>query len=321
MFQINAAESTNKVDVTPVVSVECFGVSTHARCGHDEERVQYLISDVVHSMFVQQTSLTFREQTGLVGGSRGKLLAMTGIERTPGSASSTSASVAGSGSSGRVLAQLAERVGMLTPRFLRESTTEDLEEAVQTALHAAATGPRDDDAEQQTMLSAAYVLWPELHVMSFGHGSVYLLRGGVLGRLTGGEKGERLAAAAWDRGAARASNDVRGDKGKGCGAGVGADASDHGRSLREVPVPGSLFNRDHHRVQSHPEIRREHLKADDAIVLCSHTLNRTLDEARIASIVRNSVSPEAACRGLVEAAKVAGCSDPITVLVAHCRPS
>ncbi|MCB9652973.1 MAG: hypothetical protein H6729_02430 [Deltaproteobacteria bacterium] len=311
MFQINATESA-KVEVTPVVSVECFGVSTHARCGHDEERVQYLISDVVHSMFVQQTSLTFREQTGLVGGSRGKLLAMTGMERAPGSDSSASASasasssVVGSGSNGRVLAQLAEGVGMLTPRFLRESTTADLEDAVQTALHAAATGNQDEDADQQTMLSAAYVLWPELHVMSFGRGSVYLLRGGVLGRLTGDRARPRTDGA-------------RTEKGKGSGGGAIEVGYARG-GPSDVPVPGSLFNRDH-RVQSHPEIRRERLKADDAIVLCSHALTRTLDEARIATIVRSAVSPEAACRGLVEAAKIAGCVDPITVLVAHCRPS
>jgi protein phosphatase len=64
-----------------------------------------------------------------------------------------------------------------------------------------------------------------------------------------------------------------------------------------------------------PSFAEVDLAAGDLILLCSDGLTRCVAEAEIARILAGAPDPEAACRGLVEAALAAGAPDNVSAVV------
>jgi protein phosphatase len=64
-----------------------------------------------------------------------------------------------------------------------------------------------------------------------------------------------------------------------------------------------------------PSFAEVDLAAGDLILLCSDGLTRCVAEGEIARILAGAPAPEAACRGLVEAALAAGAPDNVSAVV------
>ena len=67
-----------------------------------------------------------------------------------------------------------------------------------------------------------------------------------------------------------------------------------------------------------PEAHRVDLVAGDIVLLCTDGLTAHVSDERIAEIVGQAGSAEAACRHLLQAANEGGGSDNVTVVVVRC---
>ena len=65
----------------------------------------------------------------------------------------------------------------------------------------------------------------------------------------------------------------------------------------------------------HSELYKSNLREGDRILLCTDGLSDMLEDDQIAAIIRDTSSSEQACEELVEAAKLAGGRDNITVAI------
>jgi protein phosphatase len=65
------------------------------------------------------------------------------------------------------------------------------------------------------------------------------------------------------------------------------------------------------------DVRRAQLEPDDVVLVCSDGLTEMLDDRRIAAVLAEERSPEAACRRLVNEANGEGGCDNITCIVAR----
>jgi protein phosphatase len=79
-----------------------------------------------------------------------------------------------------------------------------------------------------------------------------------------------------------------------------------GRLSRYVGMEGVVY----------PDVRALPLAPRDRLLLCTDGLTSTVGDEGIASVLRASASPEAACRALVDAALARGAPDNVTALVA-----
>lgn len=149
-----------------------------------------------------------------------------------------------------------------------------------------------DQRGMGTTLTMAYLVWPTLYVVHAGDSRCYLVRNRKAIPLTtdhtlarqmveaGGLKPEEEADSKW-------SNVLWNVLG--------------GRADGELTA----------------DVRREELRAGDAIVLCSDGLHRYIDEAKLARVVSEAASPAEACERLIELANQAGGEDNITVVVSR----
>jgi serine/threonine protein phosphatase PrpC len=66
-----------------------------------------------------------------------------------------------------------------------------------------------------------------------------------------------------------------------------------------------------------PEVHKHTVQAGDVILLCTDGLSGEVMDDEIAAVLSSGVTPEQACRKLVDEANARGGSDNITVVVAR----
>lgn len=142
-----------------------------------------------------------------------------------------------------------------------------------------------------TTLTICYTTGDELFVCHAGDSRAYLLRKGVLHRLT---RDHNLAQLLID-------------------TGVAAPGSPEALRTRHVLTnvlggPDSSFEMDFHRHQ---------LAEGDVLLLCSDGLNDNTSDDEIAALLVKTSTPELACHALVDLALERGGRDNITAVVAH----
>ncbi len=142
-----------------------------------------------------------------------------------------------------------------------------------------------------TTLTMAYSLDADLFVAHVGDSRGYLLRGGVLSRLT---RDDTLVQQMVEEGLL-----------------TDEKAAEH--ELRHIitnvvggPVPGV-----------HASVHRMHLERGDVLLLCTDGLTGMLGDDRIATVLQAVGSPQEACETLVRLANEQGGTDNVTVVVAR----
>jgi protein phosphatase len=142
-----------------------------------------------------------------------------------------------------------------------------------------------------TTLTVAASLGRELIIGHIGDSRAYLLRNGVLSQIT---RDHTLAQALIE-------------------AGVASRDEPATRSMRHVLTAalGSLGPK------SKPEIQALRVNENDQLLLCTDGLTEMVDDATIASLLRNAETADKACEDLVTVALAAGGLDNVTVVLAR----
>lgn len=143
-----------------------------------------------------------------------------------------------------------------------------------------------------TTLTLACVFGRTVYVGHVGDSRCYLLRGGLLRRLT---SDQTVAAELVRRGFITSSDAV----------------SSRFRHVLTDFVGGGAS-------KLHVEMHDMDLVDGDVLLLCSDGLTGMVTGPEIAAIVRAAESPEAACRHLIERANVLGGYDNVTAVIARC---
>jgi protein phosphatase len=96
-------------------------------------------------------------------------------------------------------------------------------------------------------------------------------------------------------------------------AGVATSDDPAPRSMRHVLTAaiGSLDDR------MMPQVERFRLMAGDQFLLCTDGLTEMVDDEITASVLREAVSAQGACRALIDLALAAGGQDNITIILAR----
>jgi protein phosphatase len=249
---------------------------------------QFLIAALLKTLRIERTSLPQpREQRGSdqchlyvvadgmgghAGGSEASALAVDSVERFVLDTLQWFAHCKGRADD-LVLSEFRKALGQANARVLAES-------AERPELHG-----------MGTTLTLAYVLNGVLFVAHVGDSRCYLLREGLLYRLT---HDHTLVEAMVRRGMLKPEE----------------AATHHWRHVVTNVVGGDSpeVQIDLHKVQ---------LDADDRLLLCSDGLTGMVSEEKVTSVLATEVNPQAACRKLVATANESGGKDNITVIVAH----
>lgn len=270
-----------------VLGVHSFGVTDrgHVRKANED---QFLIAALLKTLQIERTSLPQpREQRGRdqchlfvvadgmgghAGGSEASAIAVDSVERFVLDTLQWFAQCKGR-SDDQCLSEFRNALGQANARVLAES-------AERPELHG-----------MGTTLTLAYVLNDVLFVAHVGDSRCYLLRDGVLYRLT---HDHTLVEAMVRRGMLSPEE----------------AATHHWRHVVTNVVGGDSpeVQIDLHKVQ---------LDADDRLLLCSDGLTGMVAEDTITAVLREEADPETTCRKLVALANEAGGRDNITVIVAR----
>jgi len=146
-----------------------------------------------------------------------------------------------------------------------------------------------------TTLTAAVILWPKLYLLHMGDSRAYLLREGLLRRLT---RDQTYARTLVDAGVLDAKSEHRSRWKHVVWNTLG------GRASTEVP-------------EVHPEVHIENLRGGDALLLCTDGLTSSLTDETILGFLQKGGSAKCVSRALIEAARERGARDDATVLVAR----
>ena len=146
-----------------------------------------------------------------------------------------------------------------------------------------------------TTLTAAVILWPRLYLMHIGDSRAYLLREGLLRRLT------------QDQTYARSLVD----------AGVLDPKSEHRSRWRHVVwnTLGGKASADDPEV--HPEVHIEDLRTGDALLLCTDGLTNSLTDETIRGLLQKGGPAKSISRALIDSARERGARDDATAMVAR----
>jgi serine/threonine protein phosphatase PrpC len=146
-----------------------------------------------------------------------------------------------------------------------------------------------------TTLIAAVVLWPRLYLFHMGDSRAYLLREGVLRRLT---RDQTYARSLVDAGVLDSKS---------------AERSSWKHVVWNV-LGGKGAGRD---PEVHPEVHIKDLQAGDLLVLCSDGLTDSLSDETIRDLLLKGGSSEQLCKALTDSALERRAKDDATVLVAR----
>jgi protein phosphatase len=264
--------------------VDCFGLS-HAGLSGAENEDQFLIADLLKSVYVRQTSLDTVDRTRLTAGPRAHLfLVADGVGGAGG----------GRLASGLTVRTLTRYVLTAMPFFPRRrpGRTDELYtelaaalKACRRAVGAAASGPGLD--RMSSTLTLAYVRWPRLYIVHAGDSRAYLARGGRLRRLT---HDHTVAQGMVDRGSITQAE---------------ADDSRWSRVLTRC-ITGTA--------DVVADVRKTILRPGDTLLLCTDGLTRGVSDEEIANLLPGGRAEGAANR-LIAAANDAGGEDNVTAVV------
>ncbi|MBI3468438.1 MAG: serine/threonine-protein phosphatase [Planctomycetes bacterium] len=268
---------------------DCCG-QTHIGRVRDRNEDQFLIADLMKSVVVHHTSLSYEQETELHGVSQGKLfLVADGVGGTPGGERASSIAVKS------IVQYLQDMMHWL---FRREAAREDqfledLKSAVawsqEQIRHTAEKSPRY--ARMGTTLTVAYLVWPTAYLVHVGDSRAYLCRGSKLLQLT---RDQSIAQLLADAGA------------------IAADEVEH-HHFRHVL--GSVLSRNSSDL--HPAVCKARLMEGDQLLLCTDGLTKHVNPLQIAGILASASTAEQACHDLIAAANAAGGTDNITVVLAR----
>ena len=251
---------------------------------------QFLIADLKKSVIIHQTSLSYDDETHLMGSSQAKLFLV---------ADGVSESSAGERAS-RLAVQGIVQYLLNTMHWLfrlhdgrEDAFLEDLksalaftQEKIRQAAEAAPSQP-----PMGTTITLAYVVWPQVYLIHVGDSRAYVFRGGQMIRLT---HDQTYAQALVDAGMMQEKELARSPLRHVLSGLVGGD-------------PGQLT----------PEVTQLKLAFRDKLLLCTDGLTTHLSDAEIAALLAVDVSAEEACHLLLQAANEAGGQDNTTVVLAH----
>ncbi len=282
---------TAELPTAPPLHVRAFGLTDQGKVRPSNED-QFLIAELVKALRVQHTSLEEPQERqspdrshlfavadgvgGSAGGEHASALAIETIERFLLESCKWFAQVGG-GDEGTVFADFRRALGRANCRLQEEGTAHP-------ELHG-----------MGTTLTLAFCLNAELFVAHAGDCRCYLLREGLLYRLT---DDHTLAEEMVRQGALRPEEAA-------------------GSRWRHVVVNALGGTSPDVKVELH-EVG---LMPGDVLLLCSDGLTAMVKEAEIARMLRDEADPEAACRCLVARANEAGGQDNITVIVARFEES
>ncbi len=251
---------------------------------------QFLIADLKKSVIIHQTSLSYDDETHLLGGSQAKLLLVA--DGVAGGPSGDRAS--------RMAVQGIVQYLLNTMHWLfrlndgrEDAFLEDLKGALVFTQDKLQQHAERLPLGQQmgTTITLAYIVWPQVYLIHVGDSRAYVFRDQEVIHLT---HDQTYAQALVD-------------------AGIMQEADVRKSPLRHVLSglvgcnPRSLT----------PEVSQFKLTLHDKLLLCTDGLTADLSDAQIAEILSSDTSAEDACYRLVNAANHAGGRDNVTVVLAH----
>lgn len=151
---------------------------------------------------------------------------------------------------------------------------------------------RPELAGLATTLTLGFSVWPSLFVLQIGDSRAYLLRGGMLYRLT---RDQTLAQDLVDDGVLPA---------------------DRARASPFAHVLSSALGSN-----ARPVVARYQSERDDVVLLCTDGLTKHVSDERLRERLLAMSSAEAVCRELVDDALEAGGTDNVTVVVGRASPA
>lgn len=272
-------------------TMDCYG-ETHVGMVREKNEDHFLIADLKKSVIIHHTSLSYDDETELLGRSQAKLMLV--------------ADGVGGGASGDRASSLAlEGIAhyllnamhwLFLPEDDREDTfMEDLKRALtftqQTIQRAASVLP--DQAGMGTTITMAYVVWPHVYLVHAGDSRAYLARDGEVVRLT---HDQTFAQALADAGAIEPEQIAK-------------------SPLNHILV--SLLGCDPKQLD--PQVYKSELALNDTLLLCTDGLTRHLTDSQIAEVLRRDDCAKPTCRKLINMANEDGGRDNTTVVVARFR--
>jgi protein phosphatase len=273
------------------VTTDSFGLTDVGRERRANED-QFLVAGLNKGMLVQQTSLPMDDQTQLMSGAQGKVLAV---------ADGMGGHVAGDRASALAIRAITRYLLNTMPWFFRldGKLEDDLREELAGALERARDEVQQDATRHGlkgmgTTLTMAYVLWPRLYVVHAGDSRCYLLRDGELRQLT---TDHSMAQQLVDQGAMGQQE---------------ADDSQWTHVLYNAIVADGSS-------ELSPEVYKARLRGGDTLLLCTDGLTKHVPEERIVELLNGQA--EQAAHRLIDAANDDGGSDNTTVVVARFGPT
>jgi serine/threonine protein phosphatase PrpC len=272
--------------------MDVFGLTDagRVRARNDD---QFLIADLKKSVIVHQTSLSYDDETHLMGGSQAKLLLVAdGVSGSPAADQASRLAVQGIVhyllntmhwlfrlNDGREDAFLDDLKGALV--FTQERLRQDAEHF-------------PSHQNMGTTITLAYIVWPQVYLIHVGDSRAYVIRDSNVIHLT---HDQTYAQALVD-------------------AGLMDESEGRKSPLRHV-LSGLVGCSS---IYLTPEVSQFKLTIGDRLLLCTDGLTAHLSDSEIATSLSVAGSSEEACRLLVNSANEAGGRDNITVIVAHFTP-
>ena len=269
--------------------MDCFG-RTHIGLVRESNQDQYLIADLKKSVIIHHASLSYDDETELLGGSQAKLLLVA--DGLGGHAGGDRASMLALESVVQYLLNAMHWIFL--PEDDREETfLEDLKAAMEFTQsriqHAAETTP--DHEGMGTTITMAYIVWPHAYIVHAGDSRAYLFRDQQLIRLT---RDQTYAQALADSGALTPEQ------------------------IDKSPLNHILFSLlGCKREQLDPQVLKTTLKWNDTLLLCTDGLTRHLTDDDITAVLKLNEPAEAVTDRMVHQANDAGGRDNVTVVVAR----
>lgn len=251
---------------------------------------QFLIADLKKSVIIHQTSLSYDDETHLLGGSQAKLLLVAdGVGGGPAGDRASRIAVQG------IVQYLLNTMHWLFR--LNDGREDAFLDDLKNALAFSQDKLRQHvqvlpaDQEMGTTITLAYIVWPQVYLIHVGDSRAYVFRDQEVIHLT---HDQTYAQALVD-------------------AGLMQEADVRKSPLRHV-LSGLVGCNPKNLT---PEVSQFKLTLHDKLLLCTDGLTVDLTDAQIAAILADDISAEEACQRLVNAANDAGGRDNITVVLAH----
>jgi len=268
--------------------IDTFGLSDVGLVRERNED-QFLIADLKKSVIIHQTSLSYDDETLLMGASQAKVFVV--------------ADGMGGGSSGDRASLMAIQgvvqylLNTMHWLFRLDNGREDAflddlraafafsQEKIQRFANLAPLRPH-----MGTTITMAYIVWPQAYIIHVGDSRAYVFRDGKAIRLT---HDQTYAQAMVDAGL--------------------MDEKDLNKSPLRNVLSG-LASEDESQLT--PEVTQFKLSLNDKLLLCTDGLTQHLTEAEISCHLSAELSAEELCYQLVDHANAAGGTDNTTVVLA-----